>query len=207
MRFIIPILFIAVAASAHAQQFQAQGQGQGQAQGQSQRLNNANLNTFNPVNNNSVTGVNRNANRNTSQARVNNSGNSSVQNSVRNQAAGGKATGGNSGVSITDNSSFTAMAPTIPSFIMTVDYLTWKASRKTKKGAQVSQYDPRSAQPADPTAAADAKERYNAFLRDQGINPNTIGHATLTAGKMTVPTTNQVYASQNQRGGDKVASK
>jgi hypothetical protein len=208
MKFIIPILFIA-AVSANAQQLQTQGQ--------RQRLNNlnnnANLNAFNPVNNNSVTGVNRNVNRNTSQAAANikDSGNSqnsirnSIRNSVKNQAKGGNASGG--AVSITDNSSSTTMAPTIPSFIMTVDYATWKASRKTKKGATISQFDPRSAQPAAVTAPIDAKGRYDAFLRDQGINPQTIGHATLIAGKMMVPTAHQVYASQNQRGGDKVAAK
>ena len=40
----------------------------------------------------------------------------------------------------------------------------------------------------------DAKARYDAFLRSKGIDPNTIGAATVVNGRMFVPTIEEQYA-------------
>jgi hypothetical protein len=42
----------------------------------------------------------------------------------------------------------------------------------------------------------DAKARYDAFLRSKGIDPNTIGAATVVNGRMFVPTIEEQYAAR-----------
>jgi hypothetical protein len=43
----------------------------------------------------------------------------------------------------------------------------------------------------------DAKARYDAFLRSKGVDPNTIGAATVVNGRMVVPTIEEQYAAPN----------
>lgn len=192
MKFIIPILFIAVAASAHAQ-FQTQGQ----TQGQRQRLNNANLNTntFNPANN--VTGVNRNANvnRNRAKARVNKSGNSFSRSGVKGKLSNTSSNVVSPTVSVESVDNSVSMAPTIPAFNMNVDYLTWLETRKTAKGMQISHLDPRVTKAIPPkTMPKDSKARYDAWLVRKGISPKTLGPATITADRsLDIPSIEQQF--------------
>jgi hypothetical protein len=45
----------------------------------------------------------------------------------------------------------------------------------------------------------DAKERYDAFLRTKGIDPNRIGAATVVNGRMVVPTIEEEYAPRHSK--------
>jgi hypothetical protein len=98
------------------------------------------------------------------------------------------------------------------------DFVAWKkylAEReKTRKGEPLSPLDTKPSSPglkrsedeeAEPekhkfiyrvTAPPpmDAKARYDAFLRSKGVDPNTIGGATVVNGRMFVPTIEEQYA-------------
>jgi hypothetical protein len=102
----------------------------------------------------------------------------------------------NSSASVVDNSVI------LPEFDLQ-GYVDWKRyqderNQKTQKGAPISPLDSRATAPASVTPpASDPQSRYNAFLRSKGISPNTIGNATIVAGKMFVPTVEEQYAIRN----------
>jgi hypothetical protein len=99
-------------------------------------------------------------------------------------------------------------------------FVAWKkylAEReKTRKGEPLSPLDTKPSSPglkrsedkeAEPekhefiyrvTAPPpmDGKARYDAFLRSKGIDPNTIGAATVANGRMFVPTFEEQYAAR-----------
>ena len=99
-------------------------------------------------------------------------------------------------------------------------FVAWKkylAEReKTRKGEPLSPLDTKPSSPglkrsedeeAEPekhefiyrvTAPPpmDAKARYDAFLRSKGVDPNTIGAATVVNGRMFVPTIEEQYAAR-----------
>ena len=84
-------------------------------------------------------------------------------------------------------------------------YVAWKkyqderkAWSRTKRGAPLSPLDSQATQPIAVAVPSDpSKARYDAFLRSKGINPNTIGHATVINGKMVVPSVEEQYAVRN----------
>ena len=47
----------------------------------------------------------------------------------------------------------------------------------------------------DPSVTG-AEERYNNFLRSKGIDPNSVGSATVVHGRMVAPTIEEQYAAQ-----------
>jgi hypothetical protein len=99
-------------------------------------------------------------------------------------------------------------------FVASKKYLAER--EKTQKGAPLSPLDNQAVQPglkrsedekAEPekhefiyrvTAPPpmDAKARYDAFLRSKGIDPNTIGAATVVNGRMVVPTIEEQYTAR-----------
>ena len=81
-------------------------------------------------------------------------------------------------------------------------FVAWKKyleeRKKTQKGAPLSPLDNQAVQPAvTAPPPMDAKARYDAFLRSKGVDPNTIGAATVVNGRMVVPTIEEQYAARN----------
>ena len=81
-------------------------------------------------------------------------------------------------------------------------FVAWKKyleeRKKTQKGAPLSPLDNQAVQPAvTALPPMEAKARYDAFLRSKGVDPNTIGAATVVNGRMVVPTIEEQYAARN----------
>ena len=81
-------------------------------------------------------------------------------------------------------------------------FVAWKKyleeRKKTRKDTPLSPLDNQAVQPAvTAPPPMDAKARYDAFLRSKGVDPNTIGAATVVNGRMVVPTIEEQYAARN----------
>jgi hypothetical protein len=171
-------------------------------------------NAFKPTNINRVKATNTLKNRiKTSQNQSQSSSNTNTN--IATGGAGGNSKSIARGGSARVNANPIASAPTtvaiednstnivdVPDATVVTDFVDWKRyqwerAQHRSKGEIIGSLDPRVSTPVKGYVAPQtAKARYDRFLRSKGVNPKTMGAATiLDDGTMYVPSIEEEYAS------------